>query len=54
MEKKTYTKPTLEVVEQESASILAGSQTPSGYSVNYKDEDGEDGVPTIQNSIWDR
>ena len=54
MEKKTYKKPTAKVVELESASILAGSQTPSGYSVNYKDEDGEDGVPTVQNSIWDR
>ena len=51
MEKKTYKKPTAKVVELESASILAGSQTPSGYSVNYDDEDE---VPTVQNHIWDR
>ena len=51
MEKKTYKKPTAKVVELESASILAGSQTPSGYSVNYDDEEQ---VPTISESIWDR
>ena len=53
MKKKTYKKPTAKVVELESASILAGSQTqaPSGYSINYDDEDE---VPTITNSIWDR
>ena len=50
MEKKTYKKPTAKVVELESASILAGSQT-SGYSINYDDEDE---VPTVQNHIWDR
>ena len=54
MEKKTYKKPTAKVVELDTESLLAHSQTPSGYSVNYKDEDGEDGIPTIQNSIWDR
>ena len=52
MEKKTYKKPTAKVVELGHAnSILAGSQTPSGYSVNYDDEDE---IPTVQNSIWDR
>ena len=50
MEKKTYKKPTAKVVELESASILAGSET-SGYSVNYDDEEQ---VPTISESIWDR
>ena len=51
MEKKTYKKPTAKVVELDTESLLAQSQTPSGYSVNYKDEDE---VPTVQNSIWDR
>ena len=50
MEKKTYMKPTAKVVELESASILAGSET-SGYSINYDDEEQ---VPTISESIWDR
>lgn len=51
MEKKTYMKPTAKVVELDTESLLAQSQEPSGYSVNYDDEDE---VPTVQNSIWDR
>ena len=55
MKKKDYKEPSIRVVKLEhTSSILAGSQTPSGYSVNYKDEDDEDEVPTVQNSIWDR
>ena len=54
MEKKTYMKPTAKVVELDTESLLAQSQTPSGYSVKYYDEDDEDEVPTVQNSIWDR
>ena len=49
MEKKTYKKPTAKVVELDTESLLAQSET--GYSVNYDDEDE---VPTVQNSIWDR
>ena len=52
--KKVYIKPTLKVVMIENADLICTSQTPSGYSVNYKDEDGEDGIPTIFDSIWDR
>ena len=56
MEKKTYKKPTAKVVELDTESLLAQSptpsgQTPSGYSVNY---DNEEQVPTISESIWDR
>lgn len=52
MKKKEYKKPSIRVVKLEHTSfILAGSQTPSGYSINYDDEDE---VPTVQNSIWDR
>ena len=51
MEKKTYMKPTAKVVELDTESLLAHSQTPSGYSVNYDDEEQ---VPTISESIWDR
>ena len=52
MKKKEYKKPSIRVVELEhTSSILAGSQTPSGYSINYYDEEQ---VPTVQNSIWDR
>lgn len=51
MEKKTYKKPTAKVVELDTESLLAQSQTPSGYSVNYDDEEE---VPTISESIWDR
>ena len=59
MEKKTYKKPTAKVVELDTESLLAQSeaQAPSRYSINYDDEDGEDGiptVPTVRNSIWDR
>ena len=52
MKKKDYKEPSIMVVKLEhTSSILAGSQTPSGYSVNYDDEDE---VPTISESIWDR
>ena len=52
MKKKEYKKPSIRVVELEHTSyILAGSQTPSGYSINYDDEEQ---VPTISESIWDR
>ena len=51
MEKKTYKKPTAKVVELDTESLLAQSQRPSGYSVNYDDEEQ---VPTISESIWDR
>ena len=55
MKKKEYKEPSIRVVKLEhTSSILAGSQTPSGYSVNYKDEDGDEGVSTVQNTIWDR
>ena len=54
MKKKEYKEPSIRVVKLEhTSSILAGSQT-SGYSVNYKDEDGDEGVSTVQNTIWDR
>ena len=49
MEKKTYKKPTAKVVELDTESLLAQSET--GYSINYKDEEQ---VPTISESIWDR
>lgn len=52
MKKKEYKEPSIRVVKLEhTSSILAGSQTPSGYSVNYDDEEQ---VPTISESIWDR
>lgn len=52
MKKKEYKEPSIRVVKLEhTSSILAGSQTPSGYSINYDDEDE---VPTISESIWDR
>ena len=52
MKKKDYKEPSIRVVKLEhTSSILAGSQTPSGYSVNYDDEEQ---VPTISESIWDR
>ena len=51
MEKKTYKKPTAKVVELDTESLLAYSQTASGYSIEYDDEEE---VPTISESIWDR
>lgn len=52
MKKKEYKEPSIRVVKLEhTSSILAGSQTPSGYSINYDDEEQ---VPTISESIWDR
>ena len=52
MKKKDYKEPSIRVLKLEhTSSILAGSQTPSGYSVNYDDEEQ---VPTISESIWDR
>lgn len=49
--KKVYIKPTLKVVMIENADLICTSQTPSGYSINYDDEEQ---VPTISESIWDR
>ena len=50
--KKVYIKPTLKVVMIENADLICTSLT--GYSVNYKDEDGDEGVSTVHNTIWDR
>ena len=52
MRKKEYISPRIKAVElQEEETLLTQSQTPSGYSIYYGDEDE---IPTIQNSIWDR
>ena len=52
MKKKEYKEPSIRVVKLEhTSSILAGSQTPSGYSINYDDEEE---VPTVQDGVWDR
>ena len=47
--KKVYIKPTLKVVMIENADLICTS--PTGYSINYDDEDE---VPTVSRSIWDR
>lgn len=52
MNKKEYKQPSVEVMKLEHASsILAGSDTETGYREGYQ---GDDEIETVTNTLWDR
>lgn len=56
MRKKGYRKPHMRIIEIDNKyCLLAESTTPTGYSLDYDDEENDDEViKTVGYKVWDR